>query len=127
LDDLWHEHILDTQKYKEDCESVFGKFIHHNPHVPKGTRKHTTASRDTNRMRSNTFHHDSIESPNLSYVFDTVLESSNDYHHSHGDHSHSYDHGSSHSYDHSGGDHSHSDHSASCGSHGDSGASSCGS
>ncbi len=30
-DDLWHYHILDTPKYKNDCEAVFGKFIHHQP------------------------------------------------------------------------------------------------
>lgn len=31
IDDFWHEHILHTQKYEQDCITVFGKFIHHNP------------------------------------------------------------------------------------------------
>jgi hypothetical protein len=29
VDDLWHEHILNTRRYARDCEKVHGKFIHH--------------------------------------------------------------------------------------------------
>ena len=32
LDDYWHQHILDTRKYAEDCEMVFGHFLHHDPY-----------------------------------------------------------------------------------------------
>jgi hypothetical protein len=32
VDLFWHQHILDTQKYAEDCETVFGHFIHHFPY-----------------------------------------------------------------------------------------------
>ncbi|MDD2725595.1 MAG: hypothetical protein PHH59_16465 [Methylovulum sp.] len=32
VDDFWHFHILDTQKYQEDCESLFGYFLHHFPY-----------------------------------------------------------------------------------------------
>ena len=55
LDDLWHEHILDTKKYAADCDAVFGKFIHHNPHLDKGTSKHTTASKNTKTMYQKAF------------------------------------------------------------------------
>lgn len=41
LDELWHEHILDTHKYARDCQNIFGKFIHHDPNLPVGTRDHT--------------------------------------------------------------------------------------
>ena len=34
IDDFWHEHILSTTKYREDCHKLFGKFIEHNPNVP---------------------------------------------------------------------------------------------
>lgn len=37
LDDFWHEHILDTKKYVKDCDDVFGKYIHHNPHFSGGS------------------------------------------------------------------------------------------
>ena len=33
VDEFWHTHILQTIKYTEDCEAVFGKYLHHNPHV----------------------------------------------------------------------------------------------
>jgi hypothetical protein len=32
VDDFWHFHILDTQKYQEDCELLFGYFLHHFPY-----------------------------------------------------------------------------------------------
>ncbi|WP_051940732.1 glycine-rich domain-containing protein [Stenoxybacter acetivorans] len=32
VDDFWHYHILDTQKYQEDCEKIFGYFLHHFPY-----------------------------------------------------------------------------------------------
>jgi hypothetical protein len=32
LDDYWHMHILDTQKYMKDCQHVFGKYLHHYPY-----------------------------------------------------------------------------------------------
>jgi hypothetical protein len=32
LDDYWHQHILDTRKYAEDCEKVYGYFLHHYPY-----------------------------------------------------------------------------------------------
>jgi hypothetical protein len=33
VDEFWHTHILQTMKYADDCEKVFGTFLHHNPHV----------------------------------------------------------------------------------------------
>lgn len=32
VDTFWHQHILDTRKYHEDCEQVFGYFLHHFPY-----------------------------------------------------------------------------------------------
>lgn len=32
VDDFWHFHILDTQSYQEDCQKVFGYFLHHFPY-----------------------------------------------------------------------------------------------
>ncbi|WP_406684312.1 hypothetical protein N1F78_00875 [Seonamhaeicola sp. MEBiC1930] len=31
IDELWHAHILDTQKYIADCGQLFGYFLHHEP------------------------------------------------------------------------------------------------
>lgn len=33
IDKIWHAHILDTQKYREDCDKIFGKFIDHFPYL----------------------------------------------------------------------------------------------
>lgn len=32
VDKFWHAHILDTMKYAEDCEAIFGYFLHHFPY-----------------------------------------------------------------------------------------------
>ena len=37
VDEFWHTHILQTRKYAEDCEMVFGNFLHHEPHVGERT------------------------------------------------------------------------------------------
>src|SRR6266571_1149380 len=33
IDEFWHYHILDTLKYAEDCQNVFGHFLHHFPYL----------------------------------------------------------------------------------------------
>ena len=32
VDDFWHQHILDTAKYAEDCQRYLGFFLHHFPY-----------------------------------------------------------------------------------------------
>lgn len=32
VDDFWHLHILDTEKYLDDCETFLGYFLHHFPY-----------------------------------------------------------------------------------------------
>src|SRR3989344_40773 len=32
VDQFWHQHILDTMKYAEDCSVLFGYFLHHFPY-----------------------------------------------------------------------------------------------
>lgn len=31
VDEFWHQHILNTRKYREDCERVFGHYMDHTP------------------------------------------------------------------------------------------------
>lgn len=33
VDQVWHAHILDTRKYQEDCMTMFGRTLHHNPYA----------------------------------------------------------------------------------------------
>jgi hypothetical protein len=32
IDRVWHTHILDTEKYAQDCQQVFGCVLHHFPY-----------------------------------------------------------------------------------------------
>jgi hypothetical protein len=32
IDQVWHQHILDTRKYAQDCQWLFGYFLHHYPY-----------------------------------------------------------------------------------------------
>jgi hypothetical protein len=32
VDEMWHRHILDTRAYADDCELIFGGFMHHFPY-----------------------------------------------------------------------------------------------
>lgn len=32
IDDIWHAYILDTEKYREDCAQLFGRFLDHFPY-----------------------------------------------------------------------------------------------
>lgn len=32
IDLVWHHHVLDTSKYAEDCQELFGHFVHHYPY-----------------------------------------------------------------------------------------------
>jgi hypothetical protein len=36
IDRVWHTHILDTAKYREDCQTLFGKFMDHWPYFGMG-------------------------------------------------------------------------------------------
>lgn len=55
LDDLWHEHILDTAKYTSECMAIFGRYIHHNPHLPVGTPEQQLAFSKTKDMYRKAF------------------------------------------------------------------------
>lgn len=32
IDEFWHAHIVDTRAYHQDCELVFGEYLHHFPY-----------------------------------------------------------------------------------------------
>lgn len=32
VDLFWHQHILDTEQYAQDCQELFGTFLHHYPY-----------------------------------------------------------------------------------------------
>ena len=34
IDEFWHNHILYTKRYTDDCQQIFGYYLHHNPLSP---------------------------------------------------------------------------------------------
>lgn len=36
IDEVWHSHILFTKQYHEDCQNLFGRYLHHQPETEKG-------------------------------------------------------------------------------------------
>jgi hypothetical protein len=32
VDEIWHQHILDTRAYHADCQAIFGSYLHHYPY-----------------------------------------------------------------------------------------------
>ena len=32
VDEMWHQHILDTIAYRHDCDRIFGRFVDHFPY-----------------------------------------------------------------------------------------------
>lgn len=35
IDEIWHNHILHTKKYRDDCEKIFGNYLDHLPSLAK--------------------------------------------------------------------------------------------
>ena len=55
LDQFWHQHILDTAKYANDCNLLFGHMIHHTPHVVRGSEQESESVTKTQRLYARTF------------------------------------------------------------------------
>ncbi len=59
VDKFWHGHILDTMKYAEDCQNVFGYFLHHFPYFgmrgEEDAANLAEAGRTTNRLYEQEF------------------------------------------------------------------------
>src|SRR5882757_9617949 len=59
VDEFWRTHILQTIKYTEDCDKVFGKYLHHAPHIGEVTKadveKRTALAEKTRRLYQREF------------------------------------------------------------------------
>ncbi len=45
MDDFWHQHILDTRKYRDDSETVFGYYMDHTPSLSPKDQEGADAKR----------------------------------------------------------------------------------
>ena len=59
IDLVWHYHILDTRKYCDDCERLFGSYLHHDPYFGIGSDESFEANqlawRETQELWLETF------------------------------------------------------------------------
>jgi len=58
-DEFWHTHILQTIKYADDCQEIFGNFLHHSPHLepitPAYLEKKSASVEKTRRLYEQEF------------------------------------------------------------------------
>lgn len=45
VDEFWHQHILDTRKYREDCRTIFGHYVDHSPGLSAEDQRKADARR----------------------------------------------------------------------------------
>jgi len=66
LDEYWHMHILDTKKYMEDCQLVFGYYLHHYPYFGlEGDKENLNSGFETTRkLFKHHFGHDLVGKAN---------------------------------------------------------------
>jgi hypothetical protein len=46
VDEIWHQHILDTIAYRQDCEAIFGEFLDHYPYFGMQSEQEAQALHD---------------------------------------------------------------------------------
>lgn len=65
VDDFWHAHILDTQRYAADCARIFGGVLHHDPYVgidgPDDEARLLSMAEETNKLMASEFQADAAE------------------------------------------------------------------
>jgi hypothetical protein len=77
VDEFWHMHILDTQRYAADCERIFGYIVHHDPYTgidgPADEARHLEDVERSNALRAREFG-DAAEAP--AYCIRSMAEAS---------------------------------------------------
>ncbi len=54
-DEVWHLHVLNTRQYQEDCERLFGRFLHHSPASDMAEHEMEIARENTVRLHMKEF------------------------------------------------------------------------
>lgn len=55
MDEVWHTHILHTDKYRTDCQALFGRFLDHMPCSPSSPQGVVKAMKDSFTMTQGRF------------------------------------------------------------------------
>ena len=75
IDTFWHRHILDTSKYIEDCQNIFGGYVHHYPYYGLNGEEDATA-RDQSFEETNQAYQELYgeECTTMGLLFDIVAD-----------------------------------------------------
>jgi len=63
IDEVWHQHVLDTRQYPQDCQTIFGEFIHHDPYfgsTEEGAKRLEILFQETNDLFRTEFGEDCL-------------------------------------------------------------------
>jgi hypothetical protein len=63
VDTFWHYHILDTEKYAEDCQEALGRFLHHFPYFGMRSSEDQRALQQAFQMTQSIYEAEFGESP----------------------------------------------------------------
>jgi len=55
IDEIWHAHILFTEKYAFDCKKIFGHFVHHRPSDHSQMQNSIKSFADTKKLYKEEF------------------------------------------------------------------------
>lgn len=69
IDQVWHEHILDTREYFAFCEAVVGRYLHHIPCFSESESKLFTVEHTVRRLKQEEMPVDFWEAPESSLSY----------------------------------------------------------
>lgn len=50
IDAVWHQHVLDSPDYARFCDTIFGRFLHHNPVFTDAEQRWLASNYDANTL-----------------------------------------------------------------------------
>jgi len=63
VDTFWHQHILDTYKYADDCRRIFGSFVHHYPYSGMMGKEDEKQAKETRKVTHSIYEREFGEKP----------------------------------------------------------------
>jgi hypothetical protein len=73
VDEFWHTHILQTVKYTRDCETVFGQYLHHAPHIGELTAADIERREAQAEMTRGLYHLEFSDAPDYEAIWSGAI------------------------------------------------------
>lgn len=68
VDEIWHQHILDTAAFREDCDAIFGRFLDHFPYFGMRDEQDAQALNDAYADTTERYRHAFGEPPAETWI-----------------------------------------------------------